>query len=236
MEIRLGYGATPDRVRELAPDVVLVAVGAAHETPAIPGIEGPRVLSGDDLRALLAGGKRDGGRTLPVAMRLAAALGRGLGLTRRLGWVRTLSRTWLPLGRRVAILGGDLVGVELAGFLAERGREVHVLEETPQLARAMALPRRWRTLHELRERGVRLHTGVHVERITERGVRYREGDEPARLLEVDTVILASAATPNRTLLDALRGVAPEIHELGDCSGVGYIEGALRDGAKIARTL
>src|SRR5262249_60905401 len=81
------------------------------------------------------------------------------------------SGAYMPIGRRVVVIGGGLVGAELAEFLAERGREVSVLEEGPVIAREMAHPRRWRVLHELREAGVRLHTRARVLAIGERGVR-----------------------------------------------------------------
>ena len=68
--------------------------------------------------------------------------------------------------------GGGLVGVELAEFLAERGREVTVLEESPVLAAEMALPRRWRILYTLREHGVQL---LHREGIDDVGATAQKG-------------------------------------------------------------
>ena len=51
-----------------------------------------------------------------------------LGITKNAHWLRRLSYLWMPVGRRVAIVGGGLVGLELAEFLAERGRDVTVVE------------------------------------------------------------------------------------------------------------
>ena len=39
-----------------------------------------------------------------------------------------LSKIWMPLSKNITIIGGDLVGLELAEFLIERGRKVTVLE------------------------------------------------------------------------------------------------------------
>jgi NADH dehydrogenase FAD-containing subunit len=128
------------------------------------------------------------------------------------------------------------VGVELAEFVCERGREVCVLEEGDTLAVEMALPRRWRALHGLREHGVTLLTGVRVDEITDRGVVYTTKDGARSSLPIDTVILASGAGENRQLADALQGLGPEVHLLGDCRGVGYIEGAIMDAARVARAI
>jgi 2,4-dienoyl-CoA reductase (NADPH2) len=142
----------------------------------------------------------------------------------------------MPVGKRVAIIGGGLVGVELAEFLCERGREVCILEEGNTLAVEMALPRRWRVLHGLREHGVALRTGVNVEEITDEGVVYTAKDGARSTAPTDTVILATGAGENRSLAEALEGLGAEVHLLGDCRGVGYIEGAIMDGARIARAI
>jgi 2,4-dienoyl-CoA reductase (NADPH2) len=237
IDLRLGEEVTPSLMRDLQPDVVLVAVGAKLEPPAIPGVDRANVLSGDDLRSLLT---RSDGRVaaekLSVRQRALLGVGSWLGISDRLDRARELSRRWMPLGKRVAVLGGGLVGVEIAAFLSERGREVTLLEEAKTLAAEMALPRRWRVLHELREGGVRLLTETRVEAILDEGVLYRDRQAQRQTLPADSIILATSPKPNRGLADALAGMVAEVHLLGDCKGVGYIEGALLDAARIARAI
>jgi 2,4-dienoyl-CoA reductase-like NADH-dependent reductase (Old Yellow Enzyme family) len=237
VEIRLGQAVTPELVRSIAPDVTLVAVGARREPPPIPGARRPEVLSGDELRDLVTG--EDGGAAaskLSLPQRGALRIGALLGVAEHPERARALSRHWMPVGKRVAVIGGELVGVELAEFLAERGRQVSVLEETKWLATEMAPPRRWRGLHHLRERGVDLFTQVRVEAIRDEGVVFTDQEGERRTLEVDSVILATGVRENRELGEALTTMGCEVHLLGDCSGVGYIEGAILDGARIARSL
>lgn len=237
VEIRLGQAVTPELVRSLAPDVALVAVGARREPPPIPGARRREVLTGDHLRDMVTG--EDGGAVaskLSLRQRAALRIGALLGIAERPERARALSRHWMPVGRRVAVIGGELVGVELAEFLAERGRQVSVLEETKWLAAEMAPPRRWRVLHHLRERGVALLTQVRVEAIREEGVIFTDADGESRTLEVDSVILATGVRENRELGEALAAMGCEVHLLGDCRGVAYIEGAILDGARIGRTL
>lgn len=45
VKIELGKEATAELVRELKPDVVILATGAAHLIPGIPGIDGPKVAT-----------------------------------------------------------------------------------------------------------------------------------------------------------------------------------------------
>ena len=49
-------------------------------------------------------------------------------LLRSIDALRFLSKIWMPISKKIVIIGGDLVGLELAEFLVERGRSVVVLE------------------------------------------------------------------------------------------------------------
>jgi NADPH-dependent 2,4-dienoyl-CoA reductase/sulfur reductase-like enzyme len=236
IEVRLGQDVTPALVQQLRPDVILVAVGARRERIPIPGVDRPNVFSGDDLRSLMTGGdKRVAAEKLSLAQRAVLKMGSLIGVADRVALSRELSRHWMPLGKRVAVIGGGLVGLELAEFLVERDREVGVIEEDPTPGAEMGIPRRWRVLHILREHGVNLLTEARVEAITDAGVVYVK-DGKQQTVAADSVILASGVQENRGLAEALAGLGAEMHLLGDCKGVGYIEGALLDANRIARQI
>jgi 2,4-dienoyl-CoA reductase (NADPH2) len=229
-------------VRELAPDVVIAAVGARRERASIPGAERTHVFDGDDLRDLLSGaGSSQGRRGLSIAGRLAVGAGRMLGVTSDMLGVtsdpaklRRASFAYMPVGRRVAIVGGGLVGAELAEFLVERGREVVVIEEGPVIGLEMAHPRRWRVLHELREAGARLVTGARVREIGETTLCFETGAAPdaeptVEEIPADTVILATGLEANPEPIERLRTAGVPLVAIGDATGVGYLEGAIHEG-------
>jgi 2,4-dienoyl-CoA reductase (NADPH2) len=234
--LRTGTEATAALVRELAPDVVIAAVGARRERPAIPGAEREHVFDGDDLRALLTGeDAREASAKLSLVGRLAVRAGRLTSISGDPAKLREASRAYMPVGQRVVLVGGGLVGVELAEFLCERGRDVVVLEEGPTLAKEMAHPRRWRALHDLRVHGVRMHTRARVLEIGEKAVRFeiapaQEGAEPQQgEAAADTVILATGLEANPEPAQRLREAGVPVIEVGDATGVGYLEGAIHGG-------
>ncbi len=234
VDVRLREEVTAALVEEIAPEVVVVAVGGRSEAMTIPGIDRPQVFAGDDLRAILMGESAGvAARKLSVAARIAMRAGRALRVTSDPAKLREASRRYMPLGRRVAIVGGGLVGAELASFLAERSRDVTVLEEGPIIASEMAHPRRWRVLHELRQAGVRLIVHARTIEIADGAVRFtvaREGGSPEQQeVAADSVIVATRLRENPDLADALRAAGRRVVVVGDAGGVGYIEGAIHDG-------
>lgn len=241
VEIRLETEVTPALIRKLAPDEVLVAAGATRKTPPILGIDREHVFDGDDLRALLTGdGDASASKKLSLVGRLAVRAGRATGITGRPGLLREASKAYMPLGKQVVVVGGGLVGLELAEFLAERGRQVVVLEEGPRFGLEMAHPRRWRVLHELRELGVGLVANAVVREIGEREVAYEIRSSPSEgqlaSAPADSVILAIGLEANPGVAARLKEAGVPLREIGDVTGVGYLEGAMHDGFEAALAL
>ena len=243
VEVRTGTVASPAMVATLRPDAVVVATGAARRRPDVPGVDLDHVLSGADLRVLLTGEGDLGSRQPGIIVRTVLAVGHLLGLTADLNRVRSLSRWWMPLGHQIVVVGGGLVGTELAEFLARRGRTVTVLEDGGDLATEMAHPRRWRALHEARAHGVDFRTSAHLLAITPNEVvaAVTEGDGVVteERFSADAVLLAGGVEPDPSLADAIRiavGDTVGVHVVGDAEAVGYIEGAIRTGHAVGCSL
>ncbi|WP_264075165.1 NAD(P)/FAD-dependent oxidoreductase, partial [Mycolicibacter minnesotensis] len=84
--------------------------------------------------------------------------------------VRAISHGSIPEGRRVAIVGADLGALELAEFLAARGRLVSILEPGKTIAPLVGNKRKTEHMDRLDRLGVTVHVRVSVERITPDGV------------------------------------------------------------------
>lgn len=236
VEINLETPVTPRLVDELKPDAVIVATGARRDAPPISGADAAHVYSGDELRALMTGDNPDvAQRKLGLVQRLVMWAGAVLGITRHTASIRRFSHLWMPVGRRVAIIGGGLVGVELAEFLARRGRQVNVIESGEKFGVELALVRRWRVLHELKELGVVMINKAQVTRILEGTLQLSiEGEDVD--IEADTVILASGARGDSSLAEQLRPRCADLFIAGDCGDVAYIEGAMHSGNLAGRTV
>ncbi|WP_097093365.1 oxidoreductase [Novosphingobium sp. Chol11] len=232
VDVRLKTVATPDLIASLKPDKVIVATGAVRDMPPIPGNDQDFVLSGDDLRGMMLGeDSAEIRRKTSWTTRVATKLGAATGATANLDLVRKATHAWMPLGKRVVIIGGELVGVELAEFLMERGREVTVVGEAPRFGGGLLLVRRMRLLAELREHGVAMFPGASGIAIGKNSVTFTSADGEQKSVAADHVVVAMGAHGDSTLANALRAQGHDVVEVGDGTGVTYIEGAIRGAAE-----
>jgi 2,4-dienoyl-CoA reductase (NADPH2) len=232
-DVQLRRPVSADDVAALCPDAVVVATGGRVVVPDIPGAQLPHVYTGPALRELLAGHAEP---DQPLWQRLGARVlaGAGQRLVRPAA-VRAATRAWMPLGRRVVIVGGDLVALELAEFLADRGRVVSVLEPGNTIAPELGDKRKTEHMDRLDRRGVTVHVRAGVDQIVSGGVVFQPFGGSARELAADSVVLAGTLQPDTSLYDAVVARLPgvDVHAVGDCTGLGLIRKATEDGARAA---
>jgi len=142
----------------------------------------------------------------------------------------------LPGRRRAVVVGGGLLGLQVARALGVRGVETEIVEGAERLLHRQIDPAAGRILtRDLRRLGVAVYTGA-------RAVRLHEQDPPVdgvalRLdngvtLDTDLVVLTAGGRPSTALaraagLEVRRGIVvddrlasvtdPAVHAIGDCA-------------------
>jgi 2,4-dienoyl-CoA reductase (NADPH2) len=235
IDIQLGKIATLDNITAEGADHIILATGAKRSAPAIPGKEQRHVFDGDELRGLLFGTNPAAIAKLSLFQRLVLQAGRMSQLLRNIRLMRLLSKLWMPIADEVVIIGGGLVGLELAEYLVERRRKVTVLEPGPDLGAELAIVRRARVLHELEAHGAAVHKSATGIKIGTNTVSF-ELDGAAQSLPCKQVIIAMGAQPDDSLLKQLSGSKAQLHQIGDCRSVGYIDGAILDARKLVQEM
>ncbi len=229
IDVRLNTTATAELLNSLSLDEVVVATGALRTLPSIPGSDQAHVFSGDDMRDMVLGSSSERLKEkTSLFTRMATKIGAATGITANLDIVRKATRAWMPLGENIVVIGGELVGIELAEFLCERGRKVTVVDDAPKLGKGLTLVRRLRILAELREHGVNLCRGAKDIVIGPSEVQFVDEAGENRVIPADQVIVAKGATGDSSQAEAFSSAGLRVHEIGDGTGVGYIEGAMRD--------
>lgn len=218
VRMKLGVNADAARIEALAPDAVVVATGGRLVVPKVAGDlgrgGGPKVL------------------TAPALHRRVKPLLNLVG-PRMLGW---LTRFWLPIGKRVVIIGGGFHGCEIAEFLVKRGRSVTILEQSDVIGTGVLDFRLGLLLDWFARRGVSWVTGAADITVTAQGVEYMLPDGTRREVEADTVIPTAPVDPDRSLAVALEGKVPEVYAIGDCSEAAMIVDAVAAGWRTAKQI
>ena len=134
---------------------------------------------------------------------------------------------------KVVVIGGRFIGMEVAVWLAEQGKELSLVTRSRLGGRVGVERFTFRALtRRLIELRVPLYLHASVMEITENGVVIGLGEE-VFLLPADTVILAVGSEPVNRLAQELEGVVPEVYTIGDCNEPRDAAAATFEAAKIA---
>lgn len=140
-----------------------------------------------------------------------------------------------PIGERVTVVGGGLVGCETALWLAQEGKRVTIVEA---LDRLMAVNKP--LCHANSEMLERLLPFHGVETLVSSSVqKYENGKllvktpQGEQQLDCDTVILSVGFREDRGVFDAWENSAKEIYLLGDAKKVANIMYAVWDAFEVA---
>ncbi len=215
VSVSRGVEVNRSLVARTRPDVLIVAAGGLHNVPDLPGIAGPNVVTSRDLH-----------RKLKAYLRLLAPR-----------WLRWLTRFWMPVGKRVVIMGGGVHGCQVAEFLVKRGRRVTIVDTAETIGEGLleTLLKPY-LLNWLREKGVVMKAGVTYDRITHDGLAVLTKEGGRQIIEADTIVTALPLRPNTELLKGLEGSAPEVYAIGDSREPNMIIDAIADGSRIARAV
>jgi 2,4-dienoyl-CoA reductase (NADPH2) len=215
VRVRAGKKVGDKEIEKIKPDVVIIATGGTPTMPDIKGIDLPNVVGGAKLH-----------QSLKSYLRFIPP-----------GLLRWLTKFYLPIGKRVVVIGGSLHGCELGEFLAKRGRQVTIVEKSATLGQGMVDVIQAYLFHWFKKKGVTLISGVkeYVE-ITEKGLTIINKDGKKEVLEADTIIPALPLTPDMKLYESLKGKVAEIYAIGDCQEPLLIVDAISKGMETARLI
>ncbi len=136
-------------------------------------------------------------------------------------------------GEKSLILGGGLVGVELAIYLNMLGRQAEVVEMLDEISDGGNIIHASALRVEIAHRAIPMHFGTRAEAITPEGVRCRDKEGREVFYPADKVIVALGQKPLQAEALALRTCAPEFYMIGDCLGPKNIANATAQAHDIA---
>lgn len=144
----------------------------------------------------------------------------------------------ISIGQKVVVIGGGLVGCELALEYAMEGKEAAIVEALPGIMMSGApVPFMNKMCIEemIRHYHIEVKAGCRVNKITETGVLVNANGEEQEI-QADTVVIAAGFRPAASFADEIRGEDIDIYEIGDGRSVGSVLTAVWDAYEIARSI
>jgi 2,4-dienoyl-CoA reductase (NADPH2) len=215
VDIRLGQTLNANAIKELNPEVAVIATGGLPIDPDIPGIESRNVVKTNDLQ-----------RWLKFFLKFLSPQ-----------MLRRLTRFWMPVGKRVVIIGSDIHGCELAEFLTKRGRRVVIVDKAETPGSGMINHLKLQLFEWFRKKGVEMINGVkEYVRITDKGLVILTADGYNRTIPAASIIPVMPFKQDITLMQNLQGKVPEVYAIGDCNEPKLIVDAIASGFNVGRML
>lgn len=139
-------------------------------------------------------------------------------------------------GQKVLVLGGGLVGIEIAEFLSTYHNQVDVVDMISALAAES--PKRVRTtlLSRLDDAGVKAYLNTKILEVCPDGILGEKNGERVELLGYNRLVLALGSRSNNALLEPAKAVCPEVYALGNAEKFGDARRAIYFATKLALSI
>ena len=137
------------------------------------------------------------------------------------------------VGERVIVVGGGLVGCEIAYGYAKEGRQVTVVEALDELMKLNDVPHMNKDflLDAFAYYSTQVCTCAKLTEVCDEGAVLEFPDGTQRTIPCDTVIMSVGYRPLRSMKDEL--TAKEVYEIGDGRQVGNVLTCIADAYKVA---
>ena len=133
-------------------------------------------------------------------------------------------------GKNILVVGGGMIGCEVAEFLEQQGKKVTIIEMLDRIAQDIGPTTAWVVRRRIKEKGIAIFTGTKLVGIDDDGITVeKEGKRES--LKGDTVVLAVGLRSDNELRESLQGKVP-LHYAGDCVEVAKILEAIHGGFKV----
>ena len=190
VKVKTGHMVTPEFIKSEKPDVAVLGLGGTVVFPQIPGIRRKNVMDLTKLDKLLL------------------TLG-----PKFIGWG---SKIWMPVGKKVVVMGGEHHGCEIAEWLIKRGRKVTIVHTGEEFAVGMTVDDKLRLFPWFDQKGVVRYGGVKYQEINEKGLVITTKEGKTITLEADTIMPSLFIKQNLDMADKLKGIVPEVYTIGSC--------------------
>ncbi|UVE16473.1 NADPH-dependent 2,4-dienoyl-CoA reductase [Pseudomonas sp. LS44] len=235
VSVQLNTRVGVDELAKAGFDEIILATGIAPRTPAIPGVDNPKVIS--YLDAIL--------ERKPVGQSVAVIGAGGIGfdvsefITHK-GEATSLNREafWKEWGIDGALEArGGIAGIQAEPHAP--ARQVFLLQrKKSKVGDGLGKTTGWIHRAGLKSKNVQMLNSVEYLKVDDAGLHIRIGEGEPQVLPVDTVIICAGQDPLRELHDGLVAAGQSVHLIGGADVAAELDAkrAINQGSRLAAEL
>lgn len=148
--------------------------------------------------------------------------------------VEDVLRQKTAVGDKVVVIGGGPVGCDTACALAEKGKNVTIVEQLPELIRGVSVFNKPSIMEALSFFGVSIRLNTIVKEVRENGVLVENGDRS--FIEADTIVISAGYIRDDSCYEKLKSLSKRIYQIGDCVDTRNIYDAIQEGYIIGQEI
>lgn len=137
------------------------------------------------------------------------------------------------IGESVVVIGGGLVGCEVALYLAKKNKEVTILEISDSILRDMFLVNKMHFKKLLEEEKITILTKVKVQEIVKERINIIHNNTELTI-RFNYIIVATGFSADRKLIEESNNQNYDIYDIGDCIKPGKVKDAIWSAYRTAR--
>ena len=142
-------------------------------------------------------------------------------------------------GKKVAVVGGKLIGCEVAEYISQKGGEVVLIEATGAFCQDSGMKVRWLLMERLEgDSKIERRLKTNIEEIKDTSVVVNKEGKREEIEGIDMVVLSLGAISDNKLADDLNfeSSISEIYTVGDCVIPRKMTEAIYEGALVGRKI
>ncbi len=150
-------------------------------------------------------------------------------------WAEILLKENLPNNKKVLIIGGGLIGVDIATALIPLNNQVIIVKRTSDFGEDMEMIAKSLSLKMMKEKGTIFSDRTHIKKVVGRTVYAGREGKDIQFSDIDMIVVSTGMKSFNPLEEELKNNII-VHVIGDAKKIGNAQDAIHDAYKLAMSL
>ncbi len=149
-------------------------------------------------------------------------------------WADILKEENIPENKNVFIIGGGLIGVDIATGLIEKNNKVTIVKRTTDFGEDMEMLTKKLFLAKMKEKNVVFSDHTYIQKIEDNTVYALRNEEEIQFNNIDVFVVSTGMKSNDSLKDILEEEI-QVYLAGDAKKPGNAQQAIASGYQVAKS-